>query len=352
MATGAKVSDQVSELEIALYFTGNNEETAKAMISGNYNDQYAVKGIFSSSSVSGAFLIFFSLSIQSPTNIYTVATSYPINDINSEMNWLSFEKGIADIYASGKLDNTKTGTVSSAFSSGMSFSFNQDLKKIFESSDPVMINYRFKRLLEEKLQIQQLRLAMDFEPLSSLEIEYKSTSATKLNLKDLKKRNREEEKLKEVISETRKHDNPLAGKDVKMLLNGKFILSPIRGKNISLLTQGDRVRVFITDKSSKAIKVAQAFNAFDEQTQNILPISGRVVSNRFFPKSGYEFYVIVAKGVYLKIMEAQEDIKVSIDDDAKSPDYSQKKKARRAEAIIWACVSALVITGIIAIMLI
>ena len=352
MANGMKGPEQVSDLEIALYFTGNNEEAAKEMVSGNYKDQYAVKGIFSSSSISGAFLIFFSLSIQSPTNTYVVATTHPISGLDSEMDWLSFEKSIVDIYASGKLDGIKTGTVSSALSSGMTFSFNQDLKKIFESSDPVMINYRFKRLLEEKLMVPQLRLAMDFEPLSSLEIELKSSSARKLNLKDLKRRNQEEEILKETITKTRKHDNPLAGKDVKMLFSGKFILSPIKGKNISLLTQGDRVRVFITDKNSKSIKVAQAFNAFDEKTQTILPISGRVVSTRFFPKAGYEFYVIIAKGIYLKIMEAQEDIKVSIDEDNKPQGTSQKNSARRTQAIIWVCLSALVMIGIIVIIMI
>jgi len=343
---------EVSELEIALYFTNNNEENAKAMVEGDYKDQYALKGVFSSSSLSGAFLIFFCLPIQSPTNIYVVATSYPLNNLDGEMNWLSFEKGIADIYASGKLDTGSTGALSAALSSGMTFSFNQELKKVFESSDPVMINYRFRKLLEEKLGGHQFRLVMNIELLSSLEIELKSSSATKLNLKELKKRGQEEERLKETITETIKHDSPLAGKDVKMLFHGKFVLSPIRGKNISLLTQGDRVRVIITDKSSKSIKVAQAFNAFDEKTQTIFPISGRVVSNRFFPKSGYEFYVMIAKGIYLKVLEDKEDIKVSIAEEVKPQNIPQRGQARMTPVIIWICLTALIIIGIIVILFI
>ena len=353
MAGETKGSEQVSEREIALYFTNNNEDTADAMLAGEYKDQYALKGVFSSSSLSGAFLIFFCVPIQSQTNVYVAATSVPLSNFDTEASWLSFERDIADLYPSGKLDDAKTGLLSTALSAGMTFNFNQELKKAFESSDPVMVNYRFKRLLEEKLGIQQIRLVLNFEPISSLEIELQSSSASKLNLKELKKRNQEEEKLKETITETRKQDDPLAGKEVKMLFHGRFVLSPIRGKNVSLLTQGDRVRVLITDKNSKSIKLAQAFNSFDEKTQTILPITGRVISNRFFQKSGYEFYVIVAKGIYLKITEDKEDMKVAIDEESQSQNTSQKyaTRAQMTPVIIWTCLAALVIIGIIVIVM-
>jgi hypothetical protein len=268
--------------------------------------------------------------------------------MNCEMGWQAFEKSIAAIYSANRQDETKTAIVSTALSTGMTFRFNQDLRKVFESGDSIMINYRFKKLLEGKLEVQQLHLAVDFEPLSSLDIELKSTSATKLNLKDLQKRNKEEEKLKEVISETRKSDDPLAGKDVRLLFSGKLILSPIKGKNISLLAPGDRVRVIITDKSTKAAKIAQAFNAFDETKGSILPITGRVVSNRFFPKSGFEFYVVISKGINLKILEDQENIKVAIPEDAPGKgSQSEAEGAKIKPVIIWTCLAGLVIAGII-----
>jgi len=349
MADDTKDSEQISELEIALFFTDNNEETAKAMVEGSYKDQYAIKGIFSSSSISGAFLVFFCMPIQYQTNIYAVTTTAPVNDLKEETDWSSFEKAITDISASDKMDKNNPGAISSALSSGMTLPYNQELKKAFEASDMVMINYRFKRLLEEKLGLQQLDLVMAFEPLSSLEIELKSTSASKINLKNLKKRSQEEEKLKETITETKRHDDPLTGKDVKMLLNGRFILSPIKGKNVSSLKEGDRVRVIITDKNQKAIKLAQAFKAFDEKNQAILPVSGRIVSNRFFQKAGYEFYIIIAKGVYLKVMEDKKDIKVALDED-KSKNASQGGKAPMMPVIIWTCLAALIIIGVIIIL--
>ena len=105
---------------------------------------------------------------------------------------------------------------------------------------------------------------------------------------------------------------PKTGIDgVKLIINCSLILSPIKGKDISKLTPGDRIRVNIIDNNPKAITVAEAFHAYKEG--KFSPINGRVKSVEFTPGAGYIIYAVIAKGVLAKVVEEEENIKVAMD---------------------------------------
>jgi hypothetical protein len=105
---------------------------------------------------------------------------------------------------------------------------------------------------------------------------------------------------------------PQAGLDgVKLIINCSLILSPIKGKEISRLAAGDRIRINIVDSNPKAVTVAEAFGAYREG--KFSPISGRVKSIEMVPDSGYIIYVVIAKGVLGKIVEEEDNIKVAMD---------------------------------------
>ena len=89
------------------------------------------------------------------------------------------------------------------------------------------------------------------------------------------------------------------------------MLSPIKGKNISQVETGDRIKINLSPTSPKAITVAKAFKVYDDG--KISPIAGRVVSIRHLNDGGYKVYAIIAKGIYIKIEEEEEDIRIAMD---------------------------------------
>lgn len=103
----------------------------------------------------------------------------------------------------------------------------------------------------------------------------------------------------------------LKGKEVRLILRGSLILSPISGRDIGLLVVGDRLKVKITDTHQKAMSVLRAFNAIENE--EVRPIIGRIVSIRHRADGGYTIFAIVAKGIYVKVEELEENIKVAID---------------------------------------
>ena len=313
--------DQDRELEIALYYTDHELDDARAMVAGDYKDQYALKGVFSSSTKSGAFLIFFSLFHQAYTHISVViAPNISLDNLDPSSHWIVFEKRVMDIVNSGKTDPLTSANALNTLTVGMSFEFCRDIKKFLSSSDVTMINYRFKKLIEGKLEANQAQLSIDIEPVSSLDIELYSISTKKLDWDELKKRRLAgEDKLRDLIG-SNKIDNPLEGQDVQVLLSGNLVLSPIKGKKVMDLAEGDRVKVNLFAENPKAIKIARAFKAYNEGTKVISPIRGRVVVNRLFKKE-HEVYVAIAKGIYVKTSEA-EPVKVEVEEHG-----SDKKKA-------------------------
>jgi hypothetical protein len=118
-----------------------------------------------------------------------------------------------------------------------------------------------------------------------------------------------DEKAKQDVK-VEKLDDGLEGKEVKLMLNGALILSPIKGTDIGKLAVGDRIMISIIDKNPKSIDVAKAFNAYDSEG-NIKPIPGRIVSIK---RDDYlHVMAIVAKGIYMKIIEEEDNIKVAMD---------------------------------------
>lgn len=311
------LAEQTRKLDIAIYYTHGDMEKAKQMVAGSYKDLYALKVRFSSSSMYGVFLLFFNAVYSKLNNVYVlVSPSFTIEDIKTNINWHQFEHIIREHYDQGEHDGVLCNHAREELSSGFSLEFSNDLRRLIENNDAISINHKFKKYIEDRLGFQQIRISVDYEPVSSLDMELNSTSAPKLNQQDIDEaRSRASDKKEEGVKEKKTDtEDPLAGKEVKLILNGSLILSPIKGVDISELEVGDRIKLKILDKGSKAVQVAKAFNAYDEENKAFSAIPGRIVSKKHTIREGYHIFVIVAKGIYVKIIEEEENIKVAVDD--------------------------------------
>ncbi|PKL38107.1 MAG: hypothetical protein CVV44_13145 [Spirochaetae bacterium HGW-Spirochaetae-1] len=343
--------EQTRRFDIATYYCNGDTEKAKQMVAGALKDQYVIKARFSSSSQYGAFIIFYNSVYSYVSNITVlVSPSFALEDIKTSLDWRHFEEELKKLLDKGEHDAVMCNHAREEINGSMNMEFNKELNRLLEINDAITINHRFKKMVQDRLGFQQIKIIVDHEPSSSLDMELSSVTGRKLDPEEIKKQLKqqgdekleEEQRLnKEVIIE--KVDDPLSGKEVRLILQGSLILSPIKGKDVGEVVAGDRIKIKIIDSNPKAIQVARAFKAYDEETGNIAPIIGRVVSAKYTSREGYKFFAIIAKGIYVHIDEEEENIKVAVEDPAAT---GQKDSAEAPSKISMPVILVLIVVFI------
>ncbi len=319
------LSEQTRRLEIAKYYTHGNFENAKKMVSGSYRDLYAIKAKFSSSSVYGAFLVFFNTVYQQLTDYFGIVShEFSVDDIKTTGDWKIFEQEIERNLKFKLHDDVLGNHLKDEINKAFTPQFGQDLKKLLDSNEEIGVNHLFQKVTQDKLGFPNVKISVDFNQLSSLDMELYSISSKKITPDQMKEGGETRDEKVDDIERIDDDEDPLDGKNVKLILEGSLMLAPIKGKEISSLVRGDRIKVKIIDKNPKGIALAKAFNAYEEG--KMLPITGRIVSIKSVPAGGFKIFVIVAKGIFLKIEEEEEQIKVAIDDLVVKPGESSESE--------------------------
>lgn len=309
------LGEQTKKLNIALYYVNGDMAKAKQMVAGTYKDIYALKCNFTSSSLHGAFLIHYNYMSFKINNIFVaVGPSYTVQNIEAGDDWRVFEKEIQDYIDTGEQDDILGRSLRDKLTHSFSFLFIGDLNKYLKANNDISLNRMFQKVIQDSLGLQRVEANLLYQPISSLEMELFSTSARKLDQQIIDSQKTKEEETAPQPEEAEKpvSSEPKVGQDgVKLIIHCSLILSPIKGKDISKLLPGDRVKVNIVDNNPKAVTVAEAFNAYKDN--KFLPIIGRIKSIQQVPGSGYLIYAVIAKGIIAKIIEEEDNIRVAMD---------------------------------------
>jgi hypothetical protein len=338
-ATGS-LSDYTKKLEIAMFFTNGDEERAKQMLAGNLDDVCVIKGRFSSTQSFGAFIAFFNRYYLTLNSIYPlISDSFDLKDIKTNVDWKHFEKDLVDFMGKNLHDDVLGRQFKNVFLTTFTVNFAGELKKLLDGKIEVDINRVFQQMVQDRMGLLGVNMMVDTEFISSLDME--TDSLTSRKMVDYKK-HQEDIKEGEVDIQIDTDDDKVAlnGKEVKLLLRGSLILSPINGRDIGLLVVGDRLKVKIVDIHPRAVQVAKAFNAYTED--GIQPITGRIVFIRRRTDGGYTIFVAVAKGIYVKVEEMEEGIKVAIDTSYMDTPASSDNMSKITMGIIGALAALLV----------
>jgi len=317
------LAEQTRKLDIASYYTHGDMEKAKQMVSGAYLDLQVLKIRFSSSSVYGAAIVFFNTVYVKFNHLYIIVTpSFVVEDMKTNISWKEFEKDIEALYSKNEHDTVLCNHAREELIAGATIEFGSDLKRLLEQDDAIGINHKFKKFLGDRVGFQQIKISVDYEPSSSLQMEVHSLSSMKIKADDIQDAADVEKKRNAAIDNIKvDEDDPLAQREVKLILHGSLILSPIKGVDISTLEIGTRIKLKIVEKGPKAVSVAKAFKAYNEETGEIGAIQGRIISIKHTVKDGHRIFAVIAKGIYVKILEEEDNIKVAI---AEAPGAAKK----------------------------
>ncbi|MBN2039948.1 MAG: hypothetical protein JW864_07910 [Spirochaetes bacterium] len=310
------LSEQKKKLEIALHYTHGDADKAKKMISGAYKDVYAIKARFSASNTFGAFLMFFNIPYSSLIHSCVVLSrSYILEDIKTSLQWRVFEEEVEKFNQEGNYDSEMTSKMRDNLADAFVIKLTGDqraneLKKNLELNDEIAANRVIKKFIQDRFGFQNIDLSVDYEQISSLDMELFSITSNKIELKKQSEENKKGAEEPE-IEPFKDEEDELSDKDVQHIIQGALILAPIKGKSISSVQIGDRLKVNFTTSSSTAVSIAKALNAYEDG--NFKPISARVVSIRHLADGGYKIFCLIAKGIYVRIEEEEDNIKVAID---------------------------------------
>ncbi|MBP7737319.1 MAG: hypothetical protein KA369_15170 [Spirochaetes bacterium] len=305
------LSDYTRKLEIATFYANGDEERAKQIVAGALKDFYAIKGRFASTTSYGAFIAFANISYLSLNSLFVViSNSFELKDIKTFDEWMTYERDITEFMKNNEHDDVLARQFKNTFSGSFTYQFASELRKLVSEKKDMDINRLFQQVVQSRMGLQNVNMVVDVEEISSVEMELNSITCSKMAEQPRgKDKGGGEPDIQVDTDEDEKE--VLKGKDVRMLLRGSLILSPLGGREIGLLVVGDRLKINITDRHEKAIHVLKAFDAIDED--GVRPIMGRIVHVKHRVDGGYTIYTVVAKGIYVKIEEMEEGIKVAID---------------------------------------
>jgi len=313
-AAFSSLSDQTKKMNIALHYAHNDMDRAKQMVTGKYKDLLAIKVSFSSSSLYGAMLIFLnSIYNKIMDMMVIVTTDYSIESISTMDEWNIFESDLLKENEKNVHDAVLSKTMADGVINQFTYNFINDFKILTENKEEIKINHLWKRLIQDVLSLQRLSISVDNQIITSLDMELLSVSSQKLSSFEIVKSGEKGNQVANEESKKEEEESATDKEEIKLIMNSSLILDPIKGKDISTLDPGDKIMLNIIDKNFKTISVAKAFGAYNEENDLIKPIPGRIKTIKYVDNVGYKIYAIVAKGIFVNIVEEENDIKVKMD---------------------------------------
>lgn len=296
------MGEKSKRIETALKFTNGDMDKAKLMASGKLQDVVVIKGKFvdPQKNVSGIILIFVNIVDEYIAAIRTVqsSTTGVFTVIRIFDDWKLLYNNLM-AYESGPdaLDPSK---------------LNQDLldsfikNDIFPDVQSMNLDYiaaSIQNIIQASFESEKAKSQIELEKSSSVDIalsgidvmvpagEEEETRVEKnLPRTDLEKR------LDEIESKA------------SFIVEGKIVLSPVKGKYINETVSGEKIFVTLPGRDELSEKIIDAYKARDHEGKP-LPVIGKVVEKIDIESGGVVLYVLVAKGIYAKIVE-EDNVKI------------------------------------------
>jgi len=305
------IGDKAKRIEIALKFTDGDMDKAKLMASGGMFDVIAVKGKFivGDQNISGFFVAFFNIigeyiaAVKSITvSNNSIFTRIRIFDDSKShyKNMLAYEKG-DDTLNSEKLNSDLLGSF-----------IKEDVFPDVQKENLDYLSATVPEMIKASFNSSNVKCQLDLEQTSSLELVLMGVDI----MLPVTEEEHQEDSVEAPAAETKSvPDSPFGKKlaeiesKAQFVVEGCCVLSPVKGKLIAEVTPGERIFIVLPSKDSVSQRILDAYKARNSEGAP-LPIIGRVMEK--IPNEltkGYILYVLVAKGIYAKIVE-EENMKI------------------------------------------
>ncbi|HOP62215.1 MAG TPA: hypothetical protein PK906_02510 [Spirochaetota bacterium] len=306
------VSEKAKRIETALKYTDGDMEQAKFMAAGKLQDVVAIKGKFVVPELnqSGAFIAFINTSKEYISSIKSVLTlnTGTYSKMRIFDDWRVLLKNIEAYLEGGDVADSGLFT-GNLLESMIKRDVFPDVQKMNLEYLAVALQDMIKDFFKSEKAKCQIELekttSMDIE-LAGIEVMLPENGEAEASEADPQKQQQQQQQEIRQVPDTpfRRHLGEIESK-ASLVVEGCCVLSPVKGKPISEIQSGERILVSLTSGDSVSEKIIDAYKARDHEGKP-LPIVGRIVE--IVPNEeikGVIIYVLVAKGIYAKIVEEE-----------------------------------------------
>ncbi len=291
------LSNQTQLINRALQYTNGNLEKAQQMVAGIFQDVAVIKGKFKASKV-GAFYVFLNIDSNYIININAIVTTYTdiYNKIRIFDRWKQFYAMFGDIAA----ELGASGGESSKFANHLADAIEgYDIYVPIKTGNMQLVSELFQDIIGKYFSINA-DCQIEIDKTTSLELENEDIPMELIDRQaDEAILTPDEMKMRQIESQ------------VEYIIPGLVIVSPVKGKYINDIKQGEKISVMLTGKDPVSDRIARMFNAITSDGE-YLPVSARIKEKFPLSSGGYAIYALVAKNVMVKIIE-EENVKIDIE---------------------------------------
>lgn len=327
-------------LNIALKYTNGDIQRAKFMIGGQYNDVKIIKGKFEidDSKINCIFIIFINIPNKYIMNINCIIVQNDniISKASIFDSWKAFNADLADC-------QKKKGESALPSSNFLQLVINifekQDIYTEIEGDNLENLTRIITDIIKKAYSVSRVNCKLNIDNSNSLTLELSNIPIEEpKNTKDKEALDELDEKQAEKIAEIESK--------AEYVLNGRIIISPIKGKPISEIKTGDKIKILLSGKDDFIIQIAKSLSALSDDNE-ILPVNMRITEKFPMGKKGYYIYGLIAKNVLVKIIE-EEDVKIETDSVQKITKSDKDEKSKSDKTMLY----IVLLTGLLLLILI
>ena len=292
------LSDQTQLINRALQYTNGNLEKAQQMVAGIFQDVAVIKGKFKASKV-GAFYVFLNIESNYIININAIVTTYTdiYNKIRIFDRWKQFYAMFGDIAA----ELGASGGESSKFANHLADAIEgYNIYEPIKTGNMQLVSELFEEIIGKYFSMN-----------ADCQIEIDRTTSLELENEDIPMELMDRQKADEAILTPDEMKMREIESQVEYIIPGSVIVSPVKGKYINDIKQGEKISVMLTGKDPVSDRIARMFNAITSDGE-YLPVNARIKEKFPLSSGGYAIYALVAKNVMVKIIE-EENVKIDIE---------------------------------------
>lgn len=305
------LNQQTQLIDRALKYTDGNLEKARLMVAGQNNDVKVIKGRFAieESLVYGIFIIFINIMNKYVMNVNTLLVTNKVVFSKARVfdNWrtfyLDFGKYIKKEGENAMGSYDFTNHVLSSLT-------GYDIITEVEKENLESVTRDLKDIIGKFFSVSALQCQIEIEETNSLALELEDIPVEILGKDDSIGESGESADSGEV-SQLKKIEE-----EAEYIVNGKIIVSPVKGKYINDISVGESIKVLLVNKDPISMGVARTLNALSSEGE-YLPVKVRVKAMLPIETGGFTIYCVIAKNVLVKIIE-EENVKIEVDMDKSS----------------------------------
>ncbi len=318
------LGEQTQKINQAIKYTDGNMDLARKMVAGDYKDAYIIKMKIRSDLTRdfGVVLLIVGKGHMRTKNAFVAMSRSPyVYDKKTSVGWKFFYKEIIEFHSDQDYEPETSNKIDNFLKKKIQGAVGSAIIQAIDDKNTQQVTEILEKLLKAELQITKAQLQLDFETTTSLALE--ENDIADVNAQVAAPASKTESKEEDF------------GPEIKRILadslQGSCVLSPTKGKELTRLKLGDKIKVHVTDPSERGRNIIKILNAETDEG-SLKPVPARVRFIRKMNNGNWLVIVDLGDNIFIRIEEEADNVRVAMVD-APGTDASSSQTPKNASSM-------------------